>query len=96
MTQYRKGQSGNPAGKPRGAKNRTTEQVRKLLQSFIEGKLPELETIWKGLDPKDKILFIDRLLKHTLPPPLHSIEQFSEDDLDLLIDKLRQKQSKLN
>ena len=96
MAQYKKGQSGNPTGKPRGAKNRTTEQMRKLLQSFIEGKINELETIWKDLEPWQKLQFMDRLLKHTLPAPLHSIEQFSEDDLDLLIDKLRQKQAKLN
>jgi hypothetical protein len=93
---YKKGESGNPSGRPRGKGNRTTEEIRKLLQTFIEGKIPELEKIWKQLEPKDKISFIDRLLRHTIPAPLHSIEQFSEEDLDLLIEKLRQKHAKLN
>ena len=93
---YKKGESGNPAGRPKGQPNRTTEEVRRLLQSFIEGKINELETIWKDLESWQKLQFMDRLLKHTLPAPLHSIEQFSEEDLDLLIHKLRQKQAKLN
>ena len=67
MSKFKPGQSGNPSGRPAGSPNRTTEEVRKLLQTFIEGKLPELETIWQALDAKEKISFIDRLLKHCLP-----------------------------
>ena len=94
MSRYVKGQSGNPKGKKKGTRNRTTEQVRQLLQAFIEGKIDELETIWQDLDPWQKLQFIDRLLKHTLPAPLHSIEQFSEEDLDILIKRLKERYAK--
>ena len=94
MAKFKQGISGNPEGRPRGKGNKTTEQVRQLLQAFIEGKIDELETIWQDLDPWQKLQFIDRLLKHTLPAPLHSIEQFSEEDLDILIERLKERYAK--
>ena len=81
----------NTEGRPKGKGNKTTEQLRQLLQAFIEGKIDELETIWQDLEPWQKLQFIDRLLKHVLPAPLHSIDQFSEEDLDILIERLKER-----
>ena len=84
----------NTEGRPKGKPNRTTEQLRKMLQTFVEGKTDELEMIWKQLEPKDKANFLNQLLRHTLPAPVQDISQFSEDDIDLLINRLRQQQNK--
>jgi len=93
---FKKGMSGNPDGRPRGAKNRTTEELRQMLQSFLEGKLDEIDEIWRGLDPWQKVQFIDRLLKHTLPTPLHELEKLSDEQIDILIQKLKQDRLKFN
>ena len=92
-TKFKKGADTrrNTKGRPKGKPNRTTEQLRALLKTFVEGKIDELETIWRGLDAKEKINFLNMLLRHTLPPPINSIEQFSEHDLDVLIEKLKAK-----
>ena len=91
MSKFKKGVSGNPEGRPKGARNRTTEEVRKLLQTFVEGKFAELDTIWKELEAKEKVNFLNMLLRHTLPAPIQDISQFSEDDLDILIARLEKK-----
>lgn len=96
MSSFKKGEDSrrNTKGRPAGKPNRTTEEVRKLLQAFVENKLPELNEIWKDLEPKEKVNFLNTLLRHTLPAPIQDITQFSEDDIDILIRKLREQQQK--
>jgi hypothetical protein len=33
---YKKGQSGNPKGKPRGTKSKLTEEIRQRIKTFID------------------------------------------------------------
>jgi len=83
----------NTSGRPQGAKNKSTDQLRKLLQDFLESKLPELETIWSGLEDKEKLNYIDKLLKHILPTPQDELMRLSNEDLDRLIARLKADQS---
>ena len=40
---FKKGQSGNPKGRPKGSKNLTTEQIRDAFQALIESSLPDIQ-----------------------------------------------------
>jgi hypothetical protein len=42
---FEKGVSGNPAGKPKGAANKTTNKIREAFQNLIEANLENM-TIW--------------------------------------------------
>jgi hypothetical protein len=81
----------NRNGRPKGSANRAAEELRRLLHTFIEGKMPELERIWQQLDAKEKLGFLDRMLKHTLPAPKTGdmLDDLSDNDLDKLIERLR-------
>jgi len=92
-TKFKKGEDPrrNTNGRPAGAKNKSTDQLRKLLQEFIESKLQELETIWSGLEDKEKLNYIDKLLKHILPSPQDELLKLSDEDLDRIIEKLKKR-----
>ncbi len=83
----------NRNGRKAGTPNRSTNELRLLVQDFIECNWCTLQKSFDGLDDKDKLNFIDKLLKHTLPAPLSELERLTEQQLDVLILKLKQQQN---
>jgi hypothetical protein len=83
MARFKPGQSGNPTGRKKGAKNRTTEALRTAVQTFIENNFDSIQGNFDNLKPAEKLNFIASLLKLVLPPPV-SIETLSETQLQQL------------
>lgn len=77
--------TGRPAGKP----NKTTDELRTMVQNFIDDNLPTLQTDFDSLEAKDRLAFIERLLKHVLPPPLSELDRLTPDQLNDLYEKLK-------
>lgn len=86
---FEKGRSGNPNGRPKGAKSRTSEEIRALLLEFIDCNIDTLQAVFNELDAEKKLNFIDKMLKHVLPPQITDLSQLSESDLDILIERLK-------
>lgn len=55
------------AGRPKGSKNKTTEEIREKFQLLIENNLEQLEDDLKDLKPKDRINCITDLASYVLP-----------------------------
>jgi hypothetical protein len=83
--QFQKGQSGNPAGRPRGALNRATVLAQELLSARVESIAGKLIELAEGGDMRAIRVCMDRLapvIKHQpiaveLPPiekPADSVE----------------------
>ena len=53
---FKNGESGNPAGRPKGAMNRTTTDLRTWINSLINKNLPVIEKDLKSLDSKDRLV----------------------------------------
>jgi hypothetical protein len=92
---FQKGTSGNIKGKPKGSVNKATTELRQWITAFINENKDQLQDDWKQLDPKDRIILFERLLKYSLPTLQATsldfdFERLSEDQLDAIIDSLKQ------
>jgi hypothetical protein len=76
-------------GRKQGTANRSTDELRNLLQSFIDDNMETLQADFDKLEPKDRLNFIERLFKHVLPAPLHELERLTDEQLDELITRLK-------
>ncbi len=86
-----KGTTNNPNGRPKGKPNRTTDELRVMVQNFIDDNLQTLQADFDKLEPKDRLTFIERLLKHVLPAPLQELDRLTDEQLDELINRLKAK-----
>ena len=84
--------SGNPTGRKKGQRNRTTDQLRSLIQSFIEDNWQRVQKEFDSLKPSERMSFLVNLLRFVLPEPT-SFEKLSEDQLMQLHEYLIKKYS---
>jgi len=66
----RKGQTGNPDGRPKGAVNRTTKQAKEFLEFIMFGQLDNINKALDELKGKDNSRYLDacsKLFTYVLP-----------------------------
>lgn len=54
-------------GKPKGAINKNTKDLREFIVNFLNEKSVEIPDIWDSLDTKDKATLYLHLLKQVMP-----------------------------
>lgn len=67
QTSFKKGVSGNPKGKPKGVKNRTTEQMREFIKQVVDNNLGSLESDLAKMSNTNKWIILEKLTKYFLP-----------------------------
>ena len=92
MSEFKKGVDPrrNTKGRPKGQKNRTTEQVRGLIQQFIEDNIDDIQADYNALEGKDRLQFFEKLLKHILPQPLHVVDALTDEDFERLLARIKE------
>lgn len=58
---FEKGQSGNPAGRPKGAKDKLTSEARQLFVHVMEGEVQHIEDALDGLRNESSEKYIKAL-----------------------------------
>lgn len=85
-----KGTSNNPKGKPKGAVNRTTRELREAMTAFIDANIDKLQRDFDSLEPKDRLAFFEKAIRLVLPPPPDP-SNLTESQLLEIIDYLKSK-----
>jgi len=67
MARFKQGQSGNPAGRPKGAKNAVTRELREKLKNLIDSELEALPDLLSKLEPQARLEMIIKLMPFALP-----------------------------
>jgi hypothetical protein len=66
-TAFKPGQSGNPDGRPKGSKNRTTEELRQHIQTVLDGQYDKLQADLDSMNPFQRVMMSEKLTKYFLP-----------------------------
>lgn len=85
----------NRNGRPKGKPNRTTEELRQAVKLFINENWHELQSCFDLLEPKEKLIFLERLLRHVLPPVLHELDQMTDAQFATYLQELRESKKSL-
>ncbi len=95
MAKFRKGEIGNPAGRPKGAKNKATTELREVISAVCSREMTpaKLTAILNKLDPGQRINYLIKLSEFVLPKLSATnldlnLDQLSEEALDAIINKL--------
>jgi len=87
-----KGKTNNPKGRPKGSRNKNTVGLQKIIKSFLEANAADLQRNYELLEPKDKLLFFEKILKFAIPTQSAAninFEKLSDEDLDKIINQLK-------
>ena len=85
MGKFQPGQSGNPAGRPKGAKNRITEELREAFAMLLENNLEQYELWLARVAEQDpaKALDLAMRISERFLPQLSRQEITGDDGKDL-------------
>ena len=86
-----KGQ-GRIAGRQKGTPNKSTTNLKSSIQQIVERQFETLESDLEGLDGRDKINFVLKLIEYILPKQRSQVINFNElsdIEIDELINRLK-------
>lgn len=85
------------AGRPKGAKNKSSGQMRDLIQKLFDDNFDKIQEDLESLEAKDRLKFMTDLMPYLLPKLQSTtysqkldLDSMSEEDLEKLIDRIGQ------
>lgn len=90
---FKKGISGNTLGRPIGARGKNN--LREFITEFLEENTERIKKDFELLEPKDRIVLFEKLLKYSLPTLQATtlstnLDKLSNNELDTIIKELKQ------
>ena len=81
-------------GRGAGTPNKLTKDLRELITQFLSDNWSKMENDFEALEPKDRILFYEKLLKYAVPQLQNTtletqFENLTDEQLDYIINQLK-------
>ncbi len=95
MSKFKPGVSGNPAGRPKGARDKVNTVVREAISGFLEKQLPVFfQTDYPKLKPEMKARFLSDLIPYDTAKLSNvsleiQLEQLTDEQLTEIINRLK-------
>lgn len=91
----KKGQTGNPNGRPKGSPNKTTTEVRQWLSKLIDKNKGQIERDLKALEQKDRLAILEKFMSYTVPKMQNmqaqiELNNLTDEQLDNLVFEITQ------
>ena len=91
---FKKGQSGNIHGRPKGQPNKVTAELKDLIKNFLEDNFSQVMKDFSALEPAERVKAWTNLLQYALPrmgsvAVQSEFDRLSDEDLDRLISELK-------
>jgi len=87
----------NPNGRPKGVPNKISADLRQRISDFLNNKWASVETDFDTLEPKERLMFFERLLQYSIPKQKEvtkvDIGSFTDEEVDQLLEKALNKMS---
>lgn len=64
---YKKGQSGNLQGRPKGSQNKTTCETKQWITNFIDGHREQFENDFEQMEPEKRVAIFEKLMSYVVP-----------------------------
>ena len=64
---FKKGESGNPEGRPKGTPNKTSTEIKQTLNDILCGEIEAIPERLTQLSDKDRLDIVIKLLPYILP-----------------------------
>jgi hypothetical protein len=89
----KKGQTNNLKGRPKGATGKLSGDLRTKINDIIDNQVVNIENDLNSLEPKDRLLILEKLLKYALPTlQAQSLDvdfsTLSENQIDQIINNI--------
>lgn len=83
---FKAGHSGNPSGRPQGAKDKAQNDIKQAYQSLVEGNLSNIETWLQEVAAKDPAKAIELMLRLSefILPKIKSVELSGKDGMPFI------------
>lgn len=86
---YKTGTSGNPAGRPRGAKGKYNKDIKALLNKIVIDNLPQIQTDLAALQPRERLQIIEKFISYLVPKAAKiDVSALNDTDIDRIIENL--------
>ena len=90
-----KGHTNNPNGRPKGIPNKSTNDLRQWVGEVIDGQREQIVSDWQTLEPKDRIIMFEKLMRFVLPTLQATtlqtdFDRMTDGQLDYIIEELKQ------